>query len=308
MQRSPLRADLILLLVAAIWGSGFIAQRVATRSMGPLSFNAIRYLMGFVILGVLLASLARWKPTKAELVGGFWLGAIMAGAAWLQQHGIESTTAARAGFFTGLYVLLVPVAGLAFGQRPRAAHVIGATVAVAGLWLLSREMGGELPGEEPRGGLLPGDPYIIACAVLWALHVAFTGKLAPSADPLRLAAVQFAVVAVLSGVLALALELDRFSMASSGLLALTYSGVLVIAVAFTLQIVAQRDAPPTHAAVLMSLEAVFAAILGILLLGERLKPVEFAGCGLMLAGMLLSQLLPHKRTPAEKAELIDPVR
>ncbi|QKK08895.1 MAG: EamA family transporter [Planctomycetota bacterium] len=84
--------------------------------------------------------------------------------------------------------------------------------------------------------------------------------------------------------------------------------MLVIAVAFTLQIVAQRDAPPTHAAVLMSLEAVFAAVLGILLLGERLTPVEYAGCGLMLAGMLLSQLLPHKRTQAEKAELIDPVR
>ncbi|MDQ7013546.1 MAG: DMT family transporter [Planctomycetota bacterium] len=308
MHRSPLRADLILLLVAAIWGSGFIAQRVASRSMGPLTFNAIRYLVGFALLGVLLASLRRWKPNRTELIGGFWLGLVMAGAAWLQQHGIEFTTAARAGFFTGLYVLLVPVAGLLFGQRPRAAHVIGATVAVAGLWLLSREFGSDLPNGEPTGGLLPGDPYIIACAVLWAFHVALTGKLAPTADPLRLAAVQFAVVAVLSGVIALPLEASRFVPESAGLLALCYSGVLVIAVAFTLQIVAQRDAPPTHAAVLMSLEAVFAAVLGILLLGERLTPIEYAGCGLMLAGMLLSQLLPHKRTQAEIAELTDPVR
>ena len=309
MQRSPLRADLILLLVAAIWGSGFVAQSVAARSMGPLTFNSTRYLIGFVLVGVLLAALRRGKPTKAEYAGGCWLGAIMATAAWLQQQGIvEGTTAARAGFFTGLYVLLVPLVGLAFGQRARAAHIIGAIVAVAGLWLLSREMGDELQAEVTRGGLRPGDPYIIACAVLWALHVALTGKLAPSADPLRLAAVQFAVVAVLSGLIALPLELDALAIDTHGLLAIAYSGVLVIAVAFTLQIVAQRDAPPTHAAVLMSLEAVFAAVFGILLLGERLSPVEFAGCGLMLAGMVLSQVLPHKRTPAEKAKLIDPVR
>lgn len=308
MHRKSLRADAILMLVAAIWGSGFIAQSVATESMGPATFNAVRYLVGFLLLCALLKFLRRARPTRQECTGGVWLGLVMTAAAWLQQHGIEDTTTARAGFFTGLYVLIVPLAGLLFAQRPRAAHIIGAVVAVVGLWVLTMDSPGTETGQPARTGLRKGDPYIIACAVLWALHVALTGKLAPKADPLRLAAVQFVVVALCSAAVALPLETDRFTLTSDGVLALTYSSVLVIAVAFTLQIVAQRDAPPTHAAVLMSLEAVFAAVLGLLILGERLTTTETLGCGLMFAGMLLSQLLPHKRTPAEKTQLTDPVR
>lgn len=301
MNRASLRADGILLLVAAIWGSGFIAQSVAARSMGPLTFNSLRYFLGFGLLACVLAFMRKMQPTRGEVIGGVVLGAVMAGAAWMQQAGVEHTTAARAGFFTGLYVLLVPVAGLALGQRAGLSHVAGAVVAALGLWLLSGDV---------SGGLNKGDPLILGCAVLWAVHVALTGKLAPTADALRLAAVQFATVGVLSGALALGLDHERarFATAADALLPVLYSGVLVIAVAFTLQIVAQREAPPTHAAVLMSLEAVFAAVLGWLLLSERLNSGEMGGCGLMLAGCLLSQLWPHKRTPAERAKFKDPVR
>jgi len=301
VKHSSLRADAILLLVAAIWGSGFVAQQIAAESMGPWTFNALRYALGFVILGCVLATFDRWRPTRREVQGGLVLGAIMAIAAWLQQAGVPGTTTARAGFFTGLYVLLVPIAGLALGQRAGVSHIAGAVVAALGLWLLSGDL---------SGGLNKGDPLILGCAVLWAVHVALTSKLAPTADALRLAAVQFAVVAVVSGAVALLAPGERalFDTISKGIPALVYSGVLVIAVAFTLQIVGQRRAPPTHAAVLMSMEGVFAAVFGLLLLGEKLNGGELAGCGLMLAGCLLSQLWPHRRTPAEIAELKDPVR
>lgn len=301
MNKASLRADGTLLLVAAIWGSGFIAQSIAAKTMGPFTFNCLRYLVGFAMLALLLAKPGRWRPTRSELVGGLLLGAVMTAAAFLQQRGVPETTAARAGFFTGLYVLLVPVVGLALGQRAGLSHIAGAGVAAVGLWLLSGDV---------SGGLNPGDPYIIGCAVLWAVHVALTGKLAPSANALRLAAIQFGVVFLLSGALALALAEERakFPTVADGLLPMLYSGVFVIGVAFTLQIVGQRSAPTTHAAVIMSMEAVFAAVFGLLLLGETLNTGEVAGCGLMLAGCLVSQLWPHKRTPAELAELRDPVR
>lgn len=301
MNKAGLRADGILLLVAIIWGSGFIAQAIAAEHMGPLTFNSLRYLVGAALLALVIARPGRWRPTRTELFGGLILGAVMAGAAFLQQTGIPGTTAARAGFFTGLYVLLVPVVGLGLGQRAGMAHVAGAAVAAVGLWLLSGDI---------SGGLNPGDPFIIACAVLWAVHVALTGKLAPSANPLRLAAVQFVTVFALSGLLALVLPGERamFPSLSAGILPMLYSGVFVIGVAFTLQIVGQRHAPPTHAAVIMSLEAVSAAFFGLVILRETLNTGEIAGCGLMLAGCLVSQVWPHKRTPAEVVKLRDPVR
>ncbi|HZW08300.1 MAG TPA: DMT family transporter, partial [Phycisphaerales bacterium] len=218
---------------------------------------------------------------------------------WLQQAGVEHTTAARAGFFTGLYVLLVPPLGLVFGQRVAAGHVVGAAVAAWGLALLSGDL---------SGGLRPGDPLIIACAGLWALHVVITGRLAPRADAMRLAAVQFAIVGLLSGTLALVLERAGPGGIGRGALPLLYSGVFSIAVAFTLQIVGQRSAPPSHAAVLMSTEAVFAAALAIPLLGERLGRAEAAGCALILCGCVVSQLWPHRRSPSEDAQLGAPAR
>ena len=299
MKRAALRADLLLFLVAVVWGSGFVAQHYAAESMGPLTFNALRYLVGLSLVAVIILCRSHWKPTRSELLGGAVLGLIMAGAAWLQQAGIPDTSAARAGFFTGLYVLLVPIVGLVFGQRARRAHIAGASVAAVGLWLLSGDL---------AGGLNKGDPLIIACAVLWALHVVLIARLAPKADPLRLAAVQFATVAVLSGGLVLPLEHDQLGTITDGLLPMAYSGVFVIGIAFTLQIIGQRSAPPTHAAVLLSMEAVFAAVFGLLLLGQGLNAGELIGCGLMLAGAVLSQVWPHKRTPAEMAELTDAVR
>lgn len=299
MKRDSLRADLTLLLVAAIWGSGFVAQREASASMGPFTFNALRYLIGFVLVTGVLARLGRLRPSRQELIGGGVLGLLMTAAAWLQQAGVEHTTAARAGFFTGLYVLLVPLVGLALGQQARLVHLAGAALAAVGLWWLSGDV---------SGGIGRGDLLVMGCAVLWAVHVALTGKLAPTADAMRLAGVQFALVAVLSALLALALERERFATAPDALLPTLYSGVFPIGVAFTLQIVGQRRSPPAHAAVLMSMEAVFAAIFGVALLREPLRASEITGCALMLAGCVLPSVWPHRRSRAELDALKDPAR
>jgi drug/metabolite transporter (DMT)-like permease len=303
--RSTLWADLALLAVAGIWGAGFVAQRAAMEHMGPFTFNAARYAVGAVLIApLLLRASTRRAMNKRTLLAGAALGVVMFAAAGLQQIGLVTTTAARAGFLTGLYVLVVPVLGLVAGQRLVAGHVLGAVAAAGGLWLLSGGPSGEIAG----GGLSRGDLFVIGCSVMWAAHVVLISLFASRGDAFVLAATQFVVVAVLSGGVAALTETPTVDGVSGGLGPILYSGVLVIAVAFTLQIIAQKHAPATHAAVLMSLEAVFGAVFGVLLLSERLSPFEIAGGGLMFAGMLVSQLWPHKRTPAERAELRDPVR
>ncbi|USN99203.1 MAG: DMT family transporter [Phycisphaeraceae bacterium] len=301
MRPRALKADAMLLLVALFWGAGFAAQRVAMDSMGPFTFNAARYAIGAVLLVPLLGVVkARGRRfDRRTLVVGLLLGVVMAAASGLQQVGLVTTTASRAGFITGLYVILVPALGLLFGQRLFVGHITGAAFAVAGLWLLSGHL---------SGGLVRGDVYVLGCAALWAVHVVVVAHVAAKADALALSIAQFVVVAVLSSVLAIARETPTLAGVGAGMLPVLYSGVFAIGVAFTFQVLAQRDAPPTHAAVIMSLEAVFGALAGVALLGERLSAAETAGCGLMFAGMLACQLWPHKRTPAERAELTDPVR
>jgi drug/metabolite transporter (DMT)-like permease len=301
----------MLLAVAAVWGSGFVAQRDAMTHMGPMTFNAARYALGGVVLAplVLLALRRGERPfTRGTLAGGLLLGAVMAVAAGLQQVGLVTTTASRAGFITGLYVLFVPLFGLALRQRPTPGHVLGGAVAVLGLWMLSGDL---------SGGIRTGDLLILGCAVAWALHVTLVGLLAPRSDALALATLQFAVVAALT-MLAMMTGLpgtspefrspDLLGGIGAGWAPIAYSGVAVIALAFTLQIFAQRHAPATHAAVLMSLEAVFGAVFGVMLLHERLTRGEILGCGLMFAGMLISQLWPHRPTPGERAAAVDPIR
>ncbi len=290
----------MLLLVAAMWGAGFTAQRSAMESMGPFTFNAARYAIGAaVILPLILLRKNRTRPGPRTLAAGVLLGVVMWAASGLQQMGLVTTTASRAGFITGLYVLGVPLLGLPLGHRLSKGHLLGAVLAVAGLAMLSGDL---------SGGIVRGDLLVLGCAALWAVHVVLVARVAGDGDALTLAATQFVVVAVLSLLAAQAVESPTAAGLRAGAVPLLYSGLFAIAVAFTFQIIAQRDAPPTHAAVLMSLEAVFGALFGVLLLAERLAPIEWAGCGLMFAGMLACQLWPHHRTPAEQAELTDPVR
>jgi len=280
-----LRADLILLAVAVVWGSSFVAQRVAAAYLGPFFYTGTRFLLGALTLLPLAGRRLR-ALTRLEWWGGALAGLLLFGAANLQQAGLRFTTAGKAGFITGLYVVLVPLF-LALGWRrwPRWSAWAASLLAVAGLFLLSGV---------GRLTLAPGDGWELAGAVLWALHVILIGYLAPRADVLRLALVQYLICGLLSTALALGLEYGHGqAMLLQGLAvvwwAVVYNGVLSVGLGFTLQVVGQRRAPATDAAVILSLEAVFAALFGWLLLGETLTAGQFLGCGLMLAGMVVAQ-------------------
>jgi drug/metabolite transporter (DMT)-like permease len=271
----------MLLIVAVVWGSTFVAQRVAAQYLGPFSYNGLRFLLGAVALLPLLRG--RWRATtRYEWKGGLLAGLLLVGGAGLQQAGLKFTTAGKAGFITGLYVVLVPLL-LALGWRQwlQPSAWIASTLAAAGLYLLSVQ--GSLT-------LAPGDGLELAGAVLWALHVILIGQLVKQADALRLAWVQYLVCGGISLLLGLALETTTLPGLWAAWWAVLYGGVLSVGLGYTLQVFGQRVAPPTDAAIILSLETVFAATFGWLLLGEVLTTQQLVGCGLMFAGMLVAQV------------------
>lgn len=276
-----LRADLTLLAVAVVWGSSFVAQRVAAAYLGPFFYTGTRFVLGALTLLPLVGHRLR-ALTRLELRGGALAGLLLFGAANLQQAGLRFTTAGKAGFITGLYVVLVPLfLALVWRQWPRWFAWGASLLAAAGLFLLSGV---------GRLTLAPGDGLELAGAMLWALHVILIGRLASRVDVLRLALVQYLVCGLLSTVLGLGMEAHTLGGLAAAWWAVVYNGVLSVGLGFTLQVVGQRRAPATDAAVIMSLEAVFAALFGWLLLGETLTARQSLGCGLMLAGILLAQV------------------
>ena len=287
-----LRADLLLLLVAVIWGNAFVAQRVAADHVGPFLFNGVRFLVG----GVALAPAAgrRWGGlNRREVIGGGLAGVVLFAAAVLQQAGMAFTTAGKAGFITGLYVVLVPLF-LAVGWRAWShwSIWIAAALAVVGLFLLS---------EGTRFlALAPGDGLVLAGAVMWASHVILIGRLADRVDPVRLAVVQYLACGLLSGAVGLIVEPQTISGLESAWWTVLYTGLLSIGLGYTLQVVAQRWTPAADAAVILSGESVFAAFWGWLLLGETLTGRQLVGCGLMFTAMVLAQVPQALKARAER--------
>ena len=207
----------------------------------------------------------------------------------LQQVGLLFTTVTNSGFITGLYVIVVPILGLLIGQRSSAGIWLGASLAVVGMFLLSVGEGFTVAS---------GDWLQLAGAFVWGIHVLLVGFFAGRHDPLRLAFIQFATCAVISLALALVFETATLDGIIAAGPAILYGGVFGVAIGFTLQVVAQQHAIASHAAIILSLEAVFAAIAGALLLGEVLALRGYLGCALMFGGMLLAQLWP-KPLPSE---------
>ena len=284
MRSNSLRADLLLLLTAFIWGFAFVAQRLGMEYVGPYLFNAARFALGCLPLlpfvaqnasGPLLPHLLRAAP--GSLLAGLFL---FAGSS-LQQVGIVYTTAGKAGFITGLYVILVPILGLALGQQSGRNTWLGALVATAGLYLLS---------VEPPFSIAYGDALVLIGALFWAGHVLIIGRFAQQIDWAALAFLQFLTCSLLSFGVALAVEPVAWQPLVDAAWPVFYGGVLSVGVAYTLQVVAQRQAPASHAAIILSLETVFAALGGWWLLSEAMSLRGLAGCGLMFGGMLVSQL------------------
>jgi drug/metabolite transporter (DMT)-like permease len=286
------RADLALFGTAVIWGSAFAAQRVAAAHLGPFLYNGIRFLLGALVLLPVVWQRGRSANQEAtrssdaqpsrEWLGGGLAGLILVGAAALQQAGLQYTTAAKAGFITGLYVVLVPLF-LALGWRhwPRPSIWAGSFLAAVGLYLLS--MTGQF-------SLSLGDGLELLGACLWALHVILIGRLAGRVDGLRLALIQYLVCGAISTALGLGLEARTLGGLRVAWWAVVYGGVVSVGFGYTLQVIGQQDAPETDAVLMLSLEAVFAALFGWGLLREVLTGWQVLGCLLMLGGMLLAQL------------------
>ncbi|MCP4404526.1 MAG: DMT family transporter [bacterium] len=286
MNTQTTRSNLLLLLTAIIWGFAFVAQRMGMEHVGPFTFNGIRFALGGLSLLPLLyvnrkQHSVRETPVKTLLWGGALVGVALFFGASLQQIGLVYTSAGKAGFITGLYVVLVPLLGLLWKQKTTSATWLGACLAASGMYLLS---------VSEQFTIAFGDLLELIGAFFWAGHVLLIGWLTRRMNALRIAFVQFMTCSILSLLAAAFTEeisLDGIMAAS---LSIAYGGLLSVGVAYTLQVVAQRHAHAAHAAIILSLEAVFAAIGGWLLLGEILSPRGIFGCALMLAGMLMSQL------------------
>ena len=292
IKNKVIRADLIMLLAAAIWGFAFVAQREGMETMGPFLFNAARFFIGSAVLFPLVWYLSKKNktPTNKEtstkklLIAGSIAGLFLFLASSFQQVGIQYTTAGKAGFITGLYIFFVPLIGIFFGQRTGSGTWLGAFIAVIGLYLLSIN---------DDFSIARGDLLQLICAVFFAAHILVVGYVAKRMDPLKLSLIQYVVSGVLSFFIAIAIELITWQMIVDTAIPLLYAGVMSIGVGYTLQVVAQQHAKSSHAAIILGLEGAFAVLGGWLILDENLSTRGLIGCGLMLSGMFLSQLLPR---------------
>ncbi len=277
------KADLALLTTSLVWGSAFVAQRMVGEEGSVYLFNGVRFAIGSAFLWALL----RFRPLGG--LPGFWRWASAAGAllfagSALQQAGLKYTTAGNAGFLTGLYTVLVPLLLFVFWrERPSWWTVVAVALAVGGAYLLSA--GGAFRAQK-------GDALEIIGALFWAGHVVVLGKFASRYPPFRFSVAQFLVAGALN--MAAGAALEPFTALASGVFwkAALYTGIFSVAVGYTLQVWGQRRTPPSAAALILSLESVFAALGGWWILGERLAPIQIAGSALIFAAVVLSQLQP----------------
>ena len=284
-------ANLLLLLVGAVWGFTFIAQSEAMDDLGPFLFIAARFSVAALVLlpfALFESSRAR-KPLTGEQRGiHLGIGVILFFGMALQQVGLLTTTVTNSGFLTSLYVVLVPVLGVVIlRQWPHPIVWPCALLAIAGIYLLS---GGAL------ARLVVGDLYTIACAAVWALHVLCIGRFAQAIGrPFALATTQLAVAAVLGLAIALVTEPIAWAPIRAAAWEILFAAVLGSSFAFTLQIIGQRYTTAPQAAIFLSSESLFAAAFGALLLGERVGLTGLAGCGLIFVAMLLVEVVPGLR-------------
>jgi drug/metabolite transporter (DMT)-like permease len=277
---SRLRADLALVIVAAVWGATFFMIKDALQAVPPLWFMALR----FGLAAVLLAPFAMPGVWDGGIRAGVLVGLLLFLGYALQTLGLQFTSASRAGFITGLAVVLVPCAeALIFGSRPSRAAVVGVGLSVAGMALLAF-------GANDPGLVAQGDVLVLGCALAFSAHILAVGRYAPRLNPLRLTFVQALTVAALS--LALASVLETFPVAGSAaaLPAVGFTALFATVGAYYVQARAQSFTSPTHTALIFALEPVFAAAFAFALAGERLTHMELAGCVLIVVGMVAATL------------------
>ncbi len=300
MSFKTIRANLLLVLTAMLWGAAFVAQSTAMDEIGPFIFNGVRMLIGSIVLIPVLYVVNRieqkkpdYKPmTKADwkvlIIGGVICGVALFSASTFQNYGLLYTGAGKAGFITTLYVVLVPILGLIFlRQKNHWLTWLYAGIAVVGFYFLALGDG--------FGNINKGDMLVLVCAILFAVHILIIDHFSTRANGVALSCIQFFICGVISIVASLIFKEDISLVTMlEAKWSILYAGICSCGIAYTLQIVAQKDTDPTVAALLMSLESVFAALFGWLILKEQLSSSEYLGCAIVFLAVILSQIPPEK--------------
>ncbi len=296
----------LLILTAVVWGFAFVAQSVGAEHVNTLVYNGVRFTLGCLSLIPVILLFERnatdKKRMKTTIIAGLVCGVVLFSASTLQQYGIElytkagfSDSSGRAGFLTALYMVIVPLIGLFMKKRPSVETWMGVAFAVCGLFLISFTNGFSVSFE---------DLVVIGCAFLFAIHIVVIDKFGDQMYSLRFAMTQFAVSAILSGIFVLVgvsagmMEMNTLADLKAGLIPILYGGFLSVGVAYTCQILGQKNAEPAFASIILSTESMFSIIGGALILGETMTARGYVGCGLIFAGVILTQVKIFKRKKA----------
>ena len=288
-----MKNNILLVLTALIWGCAFVAQSVGMDYVGPFTFNMARFLIGAIVLLPVIWFMDRQWKTGAEkgagqktlIVGGICCGIALAVASTLQQWGILFTTVGKAGFITAMYIVIVPLLGIFIGKKVRLLIIGCVAIAVVGFYFLCMT-------ESLRLGL--GDFLVLLCAIAFSIHILVIDHFSPKVDGVKMSAIQFLTAAIISAVPTLLWEQPVFTEILQAWQPVLYAGVMSCGVAYTLQIIAQKNADPTVASLLLSLESVFSVLAGWVLLGQGLSLKEMFGCVLIFCAIILAQL-PEKK-------------
>lgn len=297
--KQQIKSSLILLLTATIWGVAFVAQSVGMEYIGPFTFNAIRCVLGELVLIPVILVLKKKKETGAEnqekedkktlWAGGIACGVILCIASNLQQFGIMEASVGKSGFFTALYIVMIPVIGIFIGKRPGIKLWFCVALAVVGMYLLCMKDGSFT--------IERADIMLLLCALAFSFHILVVDYFSPRVDGVKMSCIQFFVCGVLSAVGMLFTETPDISNIQAAWLPLLYAGLLSCGVGYTLQIVGQKGINPVIASLIMSLESVISALAGWVILGQVLSPKEILGCVLMFVAIIITQIpIGNKKT------------
>lgn len=299
MNKFVLRQSLLLLLTAAIWGVAFVAQSVGMDYVEPFTFNAVRSIIGGIVLLPCIALLKKVNggqdkaatekkaDQKTLILGGVICGILLCIASNLQQFGIQYTTVGKAGFITAMYIVLVPVLGIFLKKKAGIKIWCGVLLAVFGLYMLCMTDG--------SFSLQKGDFLTLLCAIAFSFHILAVDHFAPLVDGVKMSCIQFFTSGILSGICMFLFEEPKLEMILAAWLPILYAGALSCGVAYTLQIIGQKGMNPTVASLIMSMESVISVIAGWAILGQALSKRELLGCTLMFAAIILVQLPDRKK-------------
>ncbi|MBQ8326350.1 MAG: DMT family transporter [Lachnospiraceae bacterium] len=312
MTLKQLKNSFLLLIAAAIWGTAFVAQSVGMDYVEPFTFCFSRSIIGCVVLIPIIYLFGRKDKTSQKentekssasflsknrilIFGGIACGICLFAASNLQQFGIMTSTAGKAGFITACYIIIVPVLGIFLKRKTSPLIWLGVVIALVGMFFLCI-----MPSIKNDGGFSfqPGDIQLILCSICFSFHILVIDHFSPKTNGIKLSCIQFLVCGILSGVCMLIFETPSMENILNAWLPIMYAGAMSSGIAFTLQIIAQKDLHPTVASLIMSLESVISVLAGFVILNEVLSTYEIIGCVLMFIAIILAQISPSDTSTA----------